>query len=175
MKNIYCIAGPSGSGKTTIAEELKKRYGMKVLESYTTRAPRYEGETGHIFVTSEKFHEMEMCAYTVFDGNEYGVTPDLIEKNDIYIIDIAGVDYLREHYTGSKGLKVIGLITSRTILQERMEQRGDKPENIQRRLEHDEIAFSKLLDIPDIVVKSDHNIDAIVETIYNWIKGKERD
>ena len=56
MKNIYCIAGPSGSGKTTIAEELKKRYGMKVLESYTTRAPRYEGETGHIFVTPKKFN-----------------------------------------------------------------------------------------------------------------------
>jgi len=175
MKNIYCIVGPSGSGKTTIAEELKKRYGMKLLESYTTRAPRYEGETGHIFVTSEKFHEMEMCAYTVFDGNEYGVTPDLIEKNDIYIIDIAGVDYLREHYTGSKGLKVIGLITSRTILRERMERRGDKPENIQKRLEHDEKAFSKLLDIPDIIVKNSYDIDTVVEVIHDWITCEEKD
>lgn len=128
MKNIYCIVGLSGSGKTTIAEELKERYGMKLVESYTTRAPRYEGETGHIFVTSEKFHEMELYAYTVFDADEYGVTPDLIEKNDIYIIDIAGIDYLREHYAGSQGIKVIGLITNRIILRERMEQRGDKPE-----------------------------------------------
>lgn len=46
---IINIVGCSGSGKTTIAKELEK-LGYNIIESYTTRKEREEGEWGHIFV-----------------------------------------------------------------------------------------------------------------------------
>ena len=53
-KGIYLIVGKSGSGKTTLVEALKK-YGYTSIESYTTRPKRFEGETGHTFITEEEF------------------------------------------------------------------------------------------------------------------------
>ena len=50
---IFLIVGCSGSGKTTITEQLEQKYGLKAIQSYTTRQPRYDGETGHIFVSDE--------------------------------------------------------------------------------------------------------------------------
>ena len=49
-KTIFLITGCSGSGKTTITEQLEMKYGLKSIQSYTTRAKRSENETGHIFV-----------------------------------------------------------------------------------------------------------------------------
>ena len=40
---IFLIVGCSGSGKTTITEQLEQKYGLKSIQSYTTRKPRYEG------------------------------------------------------------------------------------------------------------------------------------
>ena len=48
--NILLIEGESGSGKTTIADILSKKYGLSSIQSYTTRKPRYLGETGHTFI-----------------------------------------------------------------------------------------------------------------------------
>lgn len=142
MKNIYCIVAPSGCGKTTLVEAMEQKYGYKSIQSYTTRPRRYEGETGHIFVTPEEFRSLgEMCAYTKFDGNEYGVTADLIEQNDLYIIDPAGVEYLRKKYTGEKGIRIIGLSASIDVLVERMAGRGDSDEKIIRRLANDAEEF----------------------------------
>ena len=70
MKNIYLIAGPSGVGKTTVAQELCKQYGYKEVVSYTDRAPRYPGETGHVFLLPEEFNRLpKLCAYTEFAGH----------------------------------------------------------------------------------------------------------
>ena len=54
MNNIFLIVGCSGSGKTTITEQLEQKYGLKSIQSYTTRPPRYDGETGHIFISNEE-------------------------------------------------------------------------------------------------------------------------
>ena len=50
MKNIYLIVVCSGSGKTAITEKLEELYNLKSIQSYTTRPPRYDGETGHTFI-----------------------------------------------------------------------------------------------------------------------------
>ena len=63
---IYLIVGRSGSGKTTIAEELERKYGLKSIQSYTTRPKRSDNETGHIFVSDEEFDKLtDMVAYTL--------------------------------------------------------------------------------------------------------------
>ena len=144
LKNIYLIVGPSGSGKTTIANELKATYGYKAVESYTTRPPRYEGERGHIFVSDEEFDALgPMCAYTEYNGYRYGVTADIIDTHDIYVIDPAGVNYMRsvDGYQGSKKVVTIRLKCSHNTLVTRMLERGDSLEKISERLATDVISF----------------------------------
>lgn len=143
MKNIYCIVGPSGSGKTTVSKILERDYGMKLVESYTTRPPRYPDEEGHIFVSDEEFDALgEMCAYTEYDGYRYGVTPEVIDQNDIYVIDPYGVKYLNEHYHGDKGILSIRIGVDSDECLRRMIARGDSPENAYKRLAHDMEAFA---------------------------------
>jgi hypothetical protein len=64
---LYCIVGTSGSGKTTQTEYIRdairkifeargiKADGLRCVESMTTRKPRFEGETGHVFLSKEEF------------------------------------------------------------------------------------------------------------------------
>lgn len=138
MKNIYLIVGPSGSGKTTLAENLARDHGLKVVNSYTTRPRRHPFEEGHIFVTDEQFDALgEMCAYTEYNGYRYGVTPNMIDENDIYVIDPPGVNYLLSHYQGSKRIVTIGLEISETVRALRMMKRGDSIDDILKRIEID--------------------------------------
>lgn len=167
MKNIYCIVGPSGCGKTTLVEALEKKYGFSAIQSYTTRPPRYEGETGHIFVSPEEFKALgEMCAYTKFDGYEYGVTPELIEHNDLYVIEPSGVEFLRNTYKGNKGVKVIGITAPTEVLIERMQQRGDSDEKIVKRLANDAERFRDFNNVVDITLRSDNStVDELCEAM----------
>jgi guanylate kinase len=94
-KPLFLFVGRSSSGKTTIANTLEEKYGYKQVESYTTRKPRYDGETGHIFVTKEEFDALgELAAYTFYNNNHYGTTFEQLSKCDIYVVDIPGVETL---------------------------------------------------------------------------------
>ena len=59
MKNCYLIVGQSGSGKTTIVNTLEEKYGLKSIQSYTTRPKRSENETGHTFISDEEYDKLE--------------------------------------------------------------------------------------------------------------------
>ena len=54
---LLVIVGESGCGKTSIAERLQQ-YGLKLIQSYTTRPKRKPLETGHTFVTKEDFDKI---------------------------------------------------------------------------------------------------------------------
>lgn len=181
MNNLYLIIGPSGSGKTSLAEGLSWKLGMKQVESYTTRSPRYPGETGHIFVSDEEFDKLgEMCAYTEFDGHRYGVTKNILDKSDVYVIDPAGVMYLLDNYSG-KPLRYIWLATSPGVCYERMIHRGDSEEKAKKRIENDSDRFS-LSDlayirsrIPGIRIVTDKYAPAqVMETVKKSIAKFER-
>ena len=127
MKNIYLIVGCSGSGKTAITEKLEELYNLKSIQSYTTRKPRYEGETGHTFVSDEEFDKLtDMVAYTEFAGNRYCATAEQVENNDLYIIDPKGVDFFMKSYKGSKTPKVIFISSDMTTRYERMKSRAEE-------------------------------------------------
>ena len=126
MNNIFLIVGCSGSGKTTITEQLEQKYGLKSIQSYTTRKPRYDGETGHIFISDEEFDKLtDMVAYTEFAGNRYCATAEQVENNDLYIIDPKGVDFFMKAYKGSKTPKVIFISSNLTTRYERMVGRAE--------------------------------------------------
>ena len=123
---IFLIVGCSGSGKTTITEQLEQKYGLKSIQSYTTRKPRYEGETGHIFISDEEFNKLtDMVAYTEFAGNRYCATAEQVENNDLYIIDPKGVDFFMKAYKGSKTPKIIFISSNLTTRYERMVGRAE--------------------------------------------------
>lgn len=114
-----------------------------MLESFTTRKPRFDGETGHIFVTKEMFDKLEnKCAYTYFDGNEYCAISAQVDLADIYIIDPDGIEYFKKHYVGKKQPYVVYFDVSKRAAAERMSHRGDNGDKIEARLRNDEIAFA---------------------------------
>ena len=127
MNNIFLIVGCSGSGKTTITEQLEMKYGLKSIQSYTTRPPRYDGETGHTFISNEEFDKLvDICGYTEFAGNRYCSTAEQVENNDLYVIDPKGVDFFMESYKGSKTPKVIFISSDMTTRYERMKSRAEE-------------------------------------------------
>lgn len=176
MKNIYLIVGPSGVGKTTLVEKLAKDYGYKTVESYTTRQPRYSGETGHIFVSDEEFDRLgEMVAYTQFNGYRYGVTAEIIDANDLYVIDPYGVQYMLDRYKGRKGVVVIGLVADRDELRARMRARGDSKEKVEERIQHDARAFdySRYNIRFDLMVHAD-GVAETEKAVSEYIRFRER-
>ena len=123
---IFLIVGCSGSGKTTITEQLEQKYGLKSIQSYTTRPKRYEDESGHAFVSDEEFDKLtDMVAYTEFAGSRYCATAEQVENNDLYIIDPKGVDFFMKAYKGSKTPKIIFISSNLTTRYERMVERAE--------------------------------------------------
>ena len=148
---MILLVGKSGNGKSTVADILTKEYGLSQIQSYTTRKPRYEGETGHIFVSEQEYTQIDdddKVAETFFDGNHYCATTQQIEENDVYVIDPAGVTALAERYTGKKKFLVVYLITSKEVRRERMYVRGDTSESIEARITHDEKVFERKWSVP---------------------------
>lgn len=142
---IALFIGPSGSGKTTIAEYLTKHYGLTQIESYTTRAPRYDGEVGHIFVSNEEFDKLTgFVAYTEFDGNRYAATAEQVDANDIYVVDVAGAEYFKEKYHRTKKPVVFYFNLPTEVLKQRMLDRGDPIEAIMKRMDNDERMFANV-------------------------------
>lgn len=180
MNNLYLIIGPSGSGKTELANGLAKKYYLTPVESYTTRPPRYPDELGHIFVTEEHFNALgEMCAYTEYNGHQYGVTKNILDASDIYVIDTDGACYLFDRYSG-KHLYYIWLDTSPQVCYERMISRGDEETAAVDRVRYDNKAFSlaQLEEvrsrIPGIVIKTDDlSAEQVLKTAWMCIRTNE--
>lgn len=144
MKNIYLIVGPSGSGKSSVARELEKRYGFGEIQSYTERQRRYPDEPGHTFVTPEEFDAAgKMCAFTRYNGYRYGVPQPVVDADGsvTYVIDPAGVEYMKKHYNGRKGVVVIGIWANGAKRWERMRVRGDSEYDAYKRILFDETEF----------------------------------
>lgn len=138
-KPLFLFVGKSASGKTTIATLLEKEHGYKQVQSYTTRPPRYEGETGHVFVSNEEFDKLgKLAAYTLYNGHKYGTTFKQIDECDIYVIDPDGVKTLLKNYKTDREIFIfyfdVGVHTRIT----RMLERGDHDNKIISRLLEDE-------------------------------------
>ena len=184
---IFLIVGCSGSGKTTITEQLEQKYGLKSIQSYTTRKPRYDGETGHTFVSDEEFDKLtDMVAYTEFAGNRYCATAEQVEYNDLYIIDPKGIDFFMQSYKGSKTPKIIFISSNLTTRYERMVGRAETKgkshqeaiESSLTRIVNDAEEFYDYIQGQawiDYVCKNNSNdkLEDIVDKIFDYISSCE--
>lgn len=136
MDNLFLFAGKSASGKTTIANILESEYSHKQIESYTTRAPRYVGERGHIFVNEETFKNLgELAAYTYYNGCHYGTTFKQLEECDIYVIDPPGIKTLLKKLPDNyRPIRIIYFDAAVSVRINRMVDRGASDHEILSRL-----------------------------------------
>lgn len=182
-KPLYLFVGRSASGKTTVADLLESKYGLKQVQSYTTRSQRYEGEIGHIFVSKEEFDNLgELAAYTFYNGYEYGTTFDQLNECSIYVVDTAGVETLLERYHERK-IVIFYFDTSVYTRINRMLDRGDSDMQIVSRLLQDEkmdwqaLLFDIVLRTDDDVlmrhVYADGHLDGVVNQILSIMKQIE--
>lgn len=186
-KYIFLIVGCSGSGKTTITEQLEQRYGLKSIQSYTTRPKRYGNETGHTFVSDEEFDKLtDMVAYTEFDSKRYCATAEQVENNDLYVIDPKGIDFFMKSYKGNKIPKVIFISSDLTTRYERMVKRAEVKGSIYTeavdialdRIKNDVNEFYDYIHNRasiDYIVNNNQNdnLNNVVNKIYEYIRSCE--
>lgn len=139
-KTLYLFCGRSASGKTTIANMLAEKYSYKQIESYTTRKPRFDGESGHIFVDEEEFKNLgELAAYTYYNNCHYGTTFDQLDEADVYVVDVPGIESLLKKLKDNKRpICILYFKTSAYNRILRMIDRGDSDMMIISRLLQDE-------------------------------------
>lgn len=185
---IALIVGASGSGKTTIVEKLEGKYGLKSIQSYTTREPRYEDEEGHIFITKNNFEEnfsscysptisidgsyyadSPVMAYTYYNGNHYFATKEQVDDCQLYVIDKRGIEEFHKKYNGNKKVLVIYIDCPVEERFKRMLNRGDSVTNAAERIINDEELFN---DIKADLRITNTDLDKTVDDIYNFLEGE---
>ena len=144
--------GRSGSGKNYFAEQT----GLDPVISYTTR-PKRPGEVEgveHYFVDDKFYQEFSkhyIVAYTHFNGYHYWASMKECNEKQVYIIDPAGVRYLKSTHPEIQVVVWYLDVPVETCI-EHMRKRGDSNEDIKKRALHDESAFRGAKSLADVVL-----------------------
>lgn len=155
---LVLLVGKSGSGKTTL-EKMLVEIGFKSVKSYTTRPKRTEDEDSHTFVSKGEFDVLKnKVAYTNFNGYEYCATKEQLDNATVYVIDPAGVEYLKQSGY-DRELFIVYLETWGSTCMARMLDRGDDYDKAKQRVANDEKEFALFESKAD--VKIDANKDCV--------------
>jgi len=143
---LFVVSAPSGAGKTTLCKELVTTVpGVHPSISYTTRKPRPGEVDGreYYFVDEQVFQAMaerndfaeSARVYGHFYGTPRQALTDMMEKGlDVLLeIDTQGAMQIKKKF--SDGVYIYILPPSIDALRTRLVQRGDAPEEIQRRMQ----------------------------------------
>ena len=188
-KPLYLFIGRSASGKTTVANILERVGKYKSVQSYTTREQRFEGETGHIFVTDEQFNELkDIVAYNVYNNNQYGATKEQVDNSDIYVIDVPGVEMLLGKYDTERPIVVLYFDASIRTRIDRMIGRHDCAAIISRLYNDEEFDWQNELNkivwnyknneeknVEMYVVNANNNIDDVLMQVTKYINDEAED
>lgn len=164
------FSGVSSSGKNTIMEALmQKRKDLKILEfsSGTTRAKRESDSrfNTYVYLSKEEFEKKiadgEFYEYELVHDNYYGMFKKSLEKivadkefHYMRDIDVKGNVNLKKFFVDKCPMISIFIDAPNDVLRERLIKRGDKPEDIEKRLSRSELERSYK-----------NNYDLIVENI----------
>ena len=143
---MILLVGASASGKTEIAKYLASHFGITKAITHTTR-PMREGEKNgvdYFFVRKQEFLNMEMLDQfvetTFYNGNLYGCSKSQVADDKCVVVDPAGLDHFLA--LGSSHIVAFYLEADEDIRRERMLGRGDKPQDVEKRIENDRLCFN---------------------------------
>lgn len=187
---LYLFVGKSASGKTTVADILCDKLGFEAIQSYTTRQKRYDGETGHTFITDEEFDKLQdIIAYTEYNGHRYCATKTQLDLADIYVVDVPGVETLLSKYQSDRQIVVIYFNANIRTRIDRMIERHDADMAIVSRIYNDEEfdweqELSKLVwhyknnedkNVEMYTIDANHNLENVLMQVLNWINDGMED
>jgi guanylate kinase len=167
---LYIFAAPSGAGKTSLVKALlEQTSGIEVSVSHTTRSPRPGEENGrhYHFTDAASFEKMvEDSAFLeharVFD-NYYGtarasVDAPLQQGQDVILeIDWQGAEQIRHLYP--EAVSVFILPPSKSALRERLQGRGQDPEEIIERRMRDAVSeMSHYAEFDYLIINDDFDV-----------------
>jgi guanylate kinase len=158
-KSRIILCGKAASGKDHLRKILEGR-GFKYGVSYTTRPPRPGEIDGkdYFFLEECEFKDLIeqgfFYEYVTFNGWFYGTSKEQwYTTDDVFIMTPTGISKL--HAADKKSSFVIYIDIPTEIRRERLKQRNDNNDSIERRLEADDKDFIGFTDF-DIKI-TDHN------------------
>lgn len=173
---MIVLAGASASGKTEVAKFLQKIYKITKIITTTTRLPRLNEVNGvdYFFVSIDEFKKMidedKFVEYTFYNGNYYGSTKDQIADDKCVVVDPTGLKTFME-LNDSKIVSFF-LNCSETTRKNRMIFRGDKTEDIKKRLVNDREAFdiNNLTHANYVIDSENQSLDSMSKEIIELYK-----
>jgi len=142
---IIVLIGPSGVGKDSILKKLLTwNKSLATVVTHTSRNQRDDEKNGidYHFMERSSFEMMaareEFIEYNEYNGNLYGTTISSLkdvessDRHPIIILDINGADAFIEKYDNVVSIFIEP--PSIDILRKRLKKRGDKEDEIERRI-----------------------------------------
>lgn len=144
---MIVIIGASASGKTEIAKLLQNNYKYQKCITTTTRDKRHN-EVNNIdyhFISKDEFKNKlsnnEFVEHTLYNENYYGINKKDVNENSLVIVDPNGANELIKEF--GDDIFVVYVETKKSLRKERMINRGDDFELIEKRLNNDTNIFKK--------------------------------
>lgn len=177
---MIILVGPSACGKTVMAKALIEKFNFKKFVTTTTRKMRI-GEINDVdyhFVDEQTFLEKiknnEFIEYVKYNENYYGSEKNEIGDKKVIILEPNGLKHFLS--LNDKSFVSFYITCDPKVREARMIERGDKKEDIDKRLLNDIFVFDdSLKDIVDFSLDSSTlSIDELARTIYFLYEAKRQ-
>ena len=180
---FIAFSGLSGSGKNTVMDRLiKKHKNFHILtHSTATTRPQRSDDTQYntyIYLTKEQFEQGIkdgiFIEYELVHDNYYGTLKEafevaILDKDNHYMrdIDVKGVQNLKKFFKGKSKMLSIFLDVPNEVIIQRLKNRGDSQEQIEKRLSRGELerSYKKYFDL----VIDNYDIEKTIQIINEFI------
>ena len=171
---MIILIGESGSGKTTILNELEKR-GFRKAINHTTRPKRKTDDElkEYKFLSKEEFNKMweegKILQRAEFNDEFYGISTDSLRKNIACVSITDSVKDIKRRVEELE-IKDVDIKTFYIYVPEeerinRMLNRGDSMEAINKRLEIDKEKFKEAKLVADYTIENVNLENAVNDII----------
>lgn len=179
-KKLFLFVGRTASGKSSIARAVCDIFDLKQVKSYTTRPMRtsekeHPERCDHYFISDDEVSKYsdDMVAYTEINGYKYFTTKEVLMNADVYVIDPAGIDYLKLH-TKSSEFEFITIYfrVPKSVAKYRAKERGEDLQGFDSRYASEDKQFRDFENHMawDYHVLNDHDFGAAVRQVEKIIK-----
>lgn len=183
--SLLCLVGKSCSGKTSIRDRLVKK-GFNPIITYTSR-PMRKGEVDgkdYYFISEEEFinkiHSDFFAEYKTYNTAHgfwyYGTSRESLingDNNKVIILTPSGLVDIQDSITIP--IFSIYIYANNNTIQTRLENRGDRKDEIVRRIEADNKDFAGVGEKVNKIIYNNlgDSLDEIVEKIERYVKEFE--